>query len=448
MTRSSTPRQEHYDSAFTEDSNPSRVNCDADLEMEDASLPGASGLNAPMRSNSRPISMSHPLLRFTLSDAKPTPWHWPAIGTIRHASIVKFSFVRLHVPDDSIETFISSTSLLGCHHHNSIMSSVLDYIYEKLLIVDESTISWLEKTWTGGSSSANQSSPSQRLLARISYVTYFATDWQIIREILCVTLSPTSFKHLQRTSSNKMARSPRIHESQRIRQDQLEPTIRRIRRWADPESVMASVLGVRWEVDLDSCLFKAPELLPVSWKDRDFLLFPPWAGNRDSIEYLFSFLMIGSQDRQDIKHPPCITRSSVLEQLPLDVSNNAPLFDIPHLPTSVDRTGVILLKSANLAVTNHSTKTPVRYCLVILEEYDFVDVNYFAQKIANAMAAGQLYLSRVGNIWDPHQLPLIPPHIFDHDKTMLGLLVSEMMQTPTWSRDKDIMSLFPGAKLY
>jgi hypothetical protein len=380
--------------------------------------------------------LSHPLLRFTHLNPKFNPGYCSAIGTIRHASIVKFSFVRLHVPDNDIESFITSAPVSD-HLYKSLIPSIINHLITVPLTVSESTISWLENTWMRENRRiAPADAPS--VLARISFVTYFATEWQMIREIVCVTASIKSFHRLKKMSGDQ--RNLETFELKRFGRQDLEPTIQRIRKWADPECVMASIIGLRWNFDGNESLSVAPELLPASWKGRDVIPMRTkdpiitWAGpgegtDTTGIEYLFDFMMIGSQSRQGIEDPSYISRSSVMEELSLDVSNHAPLFDVPQLPASFHRTGVILLKHARLWYKD-KTGVELRYCLMVLEESDFVDHEYLAQKIAKAVEDNHLYLSRVGNIWASDYLSWTALDSLDRDRESLERWAEEVRQTP------------------
>jgi hypothetical protein len=66
----------------------------------------------------------------------------------------------------------------------------------------------------------------------------------------------------------------------------------------------------------------------------------------------------------------------------LTVPEDYPPFELPELPSSVDR---------------HDVLYPRQYCLLVLEESSFEDPVYLASKITQAFNSGDIYRTRVAN---------------------------------------------------
>jgi hypothetical protein len=424
------------------------INLGSDSEMQDAFPSEAITSNVPIQSSSKQVDISHPLLRFTLSNRTGALWHWSSIGVIRHASIVKYSFVRLHVPEDIKELINPVSPLLTFNHLN-----------QNPVFVDEATIRWLQTAWTGMCDAAEDVNPSQRLLARISYLTYFTDDWQIVSVILCMTASVKSLYRLREWAFVTESQSSGILDCKRVRKEALEPTITRIRAWADPESVMASILCVRWDLDGPDSLPGASEFLPATWEGRSFRTeglektLVTWAGPSetrnegevDLVESIIDIMIKASCLPDDALLPPHFARSSVMEEIQPEVSNTAPLLELPKLPESIDRTGVLLLKKGRPWAT--STGFPQRYCLIVFEESDFVDEAYLAQKILKASEDRHVYVARAGGRPCSSFLGEHDRFGFDFDNDIMRLWANEVMGVPSPDRVWQVQRIFPNAVL-
>ena len=164
---------------------------DGDSEMKDAIFGGKD--DGVVRSAIR--TDYHPLLRFSISQNDSN--NWSRHVTIRHSNLVYFDFRHFAIPEDHKEikaclnTFgmdggISHAAkcLLGLLDEKTAVGTTMDRIYE------------LEQLWTRATP---QISPRNRypVRAQIMFNSHLRSkDWQLVRQISCLTGSPRAVKAL------------------------------------------------------------------------------------------------------------------------------------------------------------------------------------------------------------------------------------------------------------
>ena len=162
-----------------------------DLEMEDAHLIGQ---DLPSLTSTDPADQ-HPLLRF--SSIHHHPKHWSKHATIRHANLVLFSFRHFAIPEDSqaLVAWLNSFSLpRGIARFAQTLSQEIER--SNAVTITMNGVLQLENLWTR-STHQPSSDNDDPILAWIYFDSYLrSSDWQVVRELSCVTASQSAIKKL------------------------------------------------------------------------------------------------------------------------------------------------------------------------------------------------------------------------------------------------------------
>jgi hypothetical protein len=140
----------------------------------------------------------HPLLRFQTTN--PQPNHWTRYATIRHSDLVLFSFRHFAIPED-LET--PETSLESFNTPGGIPQAANDLSIILLHTTHGVTITIngvheLEAIWTRKPHVVSFDN-DRPVRARIIFRTYIRPrDWQVVRELTCITASQPAIKKLFR----------------------------------------------------------------------------------------------------------------------------------------------------------------------------------------------------------------------------------------------------------
>lgn len=145
----------------------------------------------------------HHLLRFSTIHNGST--HWSGHATIQHSNLVLFSFRHFAVPEDrmALEACLDSFGMGGIGPAARYLSGLLDT--RNAVVSTMNAISLLENLWTRDNPQpfAENHFP---IRARILFHTFFQpNDWQIVRELSCVTSSERAAKGIRENIWQSMA---------------------------------------------------------------------------------------------------------------------------------------------------------------------------------------------------------------------------------------------------
>jgi hypothetical protein len=343
------------------------------IDEDDASLSSSSSDEEDDASlDSSDPNIKHPLLRFSSSYKESK--RWTKNATIRHTDLVLFSFCHIAAPEDgeALRGWLNSVKPAS-DNPQDLITSILVRDTNAVTITMNGVLQ-LENLWTR---TDHQPSPEHDhpILAWIWFRSYLKPgDWQVVREIFCITVSQPAFRELLKLAG--VAQSPHANEWIAHLCDCLTTDAQSLRSLCGRESIAsaASSLSLRLE---------------TFWHNNGEVHFR-WAKQADNTtadaERLYHWISESSKTSLDASLPGCHSRKILEELLPRKV---VPSFLRPllRIPSRFGKQGAALLKQP---ASWPAGRSPM-YCLMVSDETGFDDEPALCQKIVRLSKAGDLY---------------------------------------------------------
>lgn len=323
-------------------------------------------------------SGQHPLLRFSRSQDNVRPWaQW---GTIRHSNMVRFSFRHFAVPEETepLQVWLDSFQPAG----GSIQFSraFLRYIEtSNTLTITMNGILQLENLWmrTTHQPSSKNDKP---ILAWIWFHSYIRHgDWQVVRELKCLTISQRTITSLAAIAGFHRSLSP--HDWDAHRCHCLTTDALSLRSYCGKDSIMSALLALSFRLE---SFFHTNGEFHFRWVKG-----PNHEANAATLPERFWRWI---DPETDILVPEWRYRSvDSLEEL--SSGTIVPPFMTPYLrpKTSFGVRGAVLVRKPCLLP---ETMISATYCLMIFDEMDFNDEPSLGEKIIEVARSGDIYVGR------------------------------------------------------
>lgn len=314
----------------------------------------------------------HPLLRFFISNNSSN--HWSRHATIRHSNVVLFSFRHFAIPEDGEALGVCLNSFRmagGITHAAKCLSELLEE--KNVVTITMNGVYQLENLWAR-TSHQPVSENDCPIRARILFHTYLRSkDWQVVRELSCVTGSRRAIEELVIKAGNTWSWPSNdwtVHRCPCLITD-----TQSLRSLCGKESTTSAALNL--SLHLEPLVHDNAEAhfrwATQSNTEADEARFDPWAA-----------LNLKSSSHRSISG---LRYRSILEELL--PGRSAPPFLVPllRIPTRLGVNGAILLKKP----PSWSAICPT-FCLMVFDESSFDDEPGLSQKITRVFNAGDIYV--------------------------------------------------------
>jgi hypothetical protein len=321
----------------------------------------------------------HPLLRFSSShkDSK----CWSKHATIRHSDLVLFSFHHAAVPEDPdvLRAWLSQSNATGDHLQEIMLLCCL--IQEtNAVTITMNGILQLENIWTRTTHQLG-SENDDPMIAWVWFHSYIRSrDWQVVREMNCLTVSARSFSELVAMAG--IPWTPLSDDWIAHRCHCLAENAESLRSLCGKESAIAAMsdLVLRLETYL-----RGDGEAHFRWtKESATATVATTALDADRRSLWKS---VSSRSRLQV-HTSGFHSKELLEELLPGKVVPPFLANILKIPADFGNSGAVLLQSAPV----WPARAFSRYCLMVLDETSFDDEPALSRKIVRLSDAGDLYV--------------------------------------------------------
>lgn len=321
-------------------------------------------------------SDQHPLLRFCWRRGHCRPWS--RCATIRHSNMVLFSFRHFDVPEkrEPLQAWLDSFEAPG----GSIQFSraFLRHIEtSNALTITMNGILQLENLWmrtTHQPSSKND----EPILAWIWFHSYIRQgDWQVVRELKCLTISQRTITSLATIAGFHRSLSP--HDWDAHRCHCLIIDAQSLRSYCGKDSTMSALLALSFRLEL---FFHVNDEVHFRWVKR--------SNDETNVTTLLEQFWRWIDSDADIVVPEWHYRcADSLEEL--SSGTVVPPFMAPYLriKTSFGVKGAVLVRKPLLLPVPMACPT---YCLMVFDEMDFDDEPSLGEKIIEVATSRDVYV--------------------------------------------------------
>jgi hypothetical protein len=368
-----------------------------DTVMEDRSAP-----MEDQEVSSHENAMVHPLLKWANPSPNLAPWTRHA--TIRHSNMVLFQFSHLSIPEDQ-ETLLECLEQQSDRGDGSIGdiagSLISRFLGHAAMTTTPRQILHLKNEWfkKGNDVTTGSESPLRAIFIFRTFIRI--SDWQIVRELWCISCTLQAIQNLAAIASVDFDAIPARSRWCSDMHPFSSSDFRLIHSLAGKVSATAAINST--ELHLENHVMD-------SGKSR--CLWVSRAPSED-IEKTFSL------SPGDCCFP---------------VDNESSLMEVLEKPLPIDferrlDTGLVRASGGEILLRKgeHWSETTPKWCLLVLDELDFEDERELGRSLARAKDTGEYYtffLKDSGSTWEK---PIQEPIDQDTDSSFLDMWVNELL---------------------
>ena len=321
----------------------------------------------------------HPLLRFSSSHNRAKPWNQHA--TIRHSNMVLFSFRHIAVPDEAEALGAWLDSFKAPEERPQFSQMLLLRIIErcKAVMITVNGVLQLENLWTRTNHQLS-SKNDDPILAWIWFHSYVRPeDWQVVRELRCVTVSKPAIINLKRRAGVIPSQGPIdwiVHRCHCLTAD-----AQSLRSLCGKDSMISAAMALSLRLD---SVVHANDEVHFGWvrcSDAEAEVEATgahlWRSAYAEDTVIPSILIHNSSDLLEELLPGKVVPPSLVSHLRMRAGFGAK--------------GAILLKKSFRQPASCPT-----YCLMVLDETDFDDEPGLGHKVIQVASIGDYYVGQFG----------------------------------------------------
>jgi hypothetical protein len=389
-----------------------------DIEMEDITSseedhanPSPSDLNDEENasfSGGGPTDQ-HPLLRFSPGHKRSK--YWSKHATIRHSNLVLFSFHHIAVPEDpdALRAWLSLPNTTGdTLSENNLLTCLIQE--SKAVAITTNGILQLENIWTRANHQLG-SETDDPIIAWVWFCSYIRSeDWQIVRELNCLTVSAHSFRELVAVAGIPWI--PLSDNWSAHRCHCLNESAQSLRSLYGKESAITAMSSLVLRLDI----YRRGEA-HFGWTKESNTA----TALTTTLDTERSSLWKSVSSRSHLHAQTSGFHSTeLLEELLPGRLVNPFLADLLEVPAGFGNSGAALL--------HHAPVQPAgafpRYCLMVLDDTSFDD--------ERALGGRVLHLSNAGDLYVPEGNEIHRKDVSDVEKYVFGLWADTLLgKVPT-----------------